>query len=375
MSMPWEDFKSASNTMASGPWDDFKSPASSSEGSSQMDVAKFAAGQVSNLAPWNKLTKMRQKFGGDIAEAGGYVGGKVANAGFPNAGNVIQGAGVELGAIPAIGPEALSAYTSLKGLYNPENPVAAGLTKTPQQLSPQYTAQNDAAGIANRPAEQAGKIQYPDQYQYPSQLSKPKYIPVKPSELPAGQPGVPMPEPVQPATPTFRPVENPNAPAFSRPKPQIPAEPLPTTTPLKYPSDPASLVNTAGDRITKFGDKLGPQELHDYRNLLDQNIGHPNKIPQFIQGKLNPLYAQASALRSQVNGLLNQVVDKYISQVKLPTGTLPTRESLNQAYGISKIPGKVGSALGDVSKTGGKIAGAGAGIYGTIQALKHYFGN
>jgi len=394
------------NKPAFDPSQPFQAAESPTDGSSQMDVAKFALSQAAAMNPVNKLTQMRQNVGGDIAEAGGYLGGKVTSAGFPNVGNAIQRVGVVAGSIPALGPEVLGAYTSLKGLYNPTNPVAAGITNTPKDLSPQYAMQNQAAGISNDIPETAGKVQYENPYQYPSQLSKPKYIPVQQPDLPVIQPGaktgdphalfayndkfgpggtersvynvfgdpnhpaiqgrgwgssvsaedaqaagIPITgrqpnsikyQPIQSGSPTYQPIENPNAPAFTRPKLSYPAEsgqgaaqPLPSTVPTKYPNDPGALINQINDRIGQHGTNLTPQELSDYHQLLSTKMANGD-IPKFSpEGKITPIYAQATQAAQKVTNTLNQVVEPLLQGKQLPIGTLPTRIGLNQAYGIA----------------------------------------
>ncbi len=87
------------------------------EGSSQLDVAKSVMGQVSQLAPWNKANAvLKNDIGGGIATGAGYLGGKVANAGYPNTGNAIQIGGVGLAGAISLSPEILAAYTSWSGI-------------------------------------------------------------------------------------------------------------------------------------------------------------------------------------------------------------------------------------------------------------------
>ncbi len=450
--MPWDDFAVQNTSQASGPWNDFKTNPQDNSVANNLAVAKTAFAQASNLDPVNQLKAARQRWGGDIASVGGYLGGKVASAGIPQwgispspiAGNLIQGAGVVGGAIPAIGPEILSAYTSAKGLFNPQNPIAAGLTNTPKGLSPQYTAQNQAIGISNEIPETASKVQYDNPYQYASQLAKPKYVPVQQPELPVveggatsgdphalfshtdqfgenGQPrnvyqifgdkgdlgpqwGTHLPEeqlgdiPVTGRTPSsmkfdptqgpqqFQPVENPNAPAFTRPKLSYPADtgpgaaqPLPSTVPTKYPSDPGALINQANARVNQFGEQLTPQELSDYHQLIGTKIAN-GEIPKFdpTTGKVTPLFAQASQTQAKITQTLNQVAEPRLAEAaqsgKLPPNMLQTRAGLNQAYGISQIPGKIAKGAVTIGKYGTGAATGLATLYGIYQGYKRLTG-
>lgn len=446
--MAWQP--PATDAVSSGAW---KPPTSdavapSTNGSSKMDVAMAALGQAQNLAPWNKITKMRQTLGGDIAEAGGYLGAKIANAGFPATGDAIQSAGVGLGSIPAIGPEVLSAYAGLKGIYNSPSPTVQGLVNTPQELSPQYAAQNQAIGISNDVPETAGKVQYENPYQYPSQLSKPKYVPVKQPDLPVVQQGAttgdphalfayndqvspdiaaqskyqvwgdksrpvfkdnggtlthgsqatigelqdagvpvvgrtqrsidlghePLDLPKQPTI--FQPIENPNAPAFARPKLSYPADtgpgaaqPLPSTVPTKYPDDPGTLINMANQRISEHGTNLTPQELSDMKTLIQTKMANGD-IPKFgPDGKMTQIFAQATQAQKNISNTLNQVAEPLLKNAQLPEGTLPTRAGLNQAYSLAS---KQQAVMGYVKRYGLKGAEAGLGALGAKQ-LYDYF--
>lgn len=304
------------------------------EGSSQWDVAKAALGEAQQLAPWNKANQALKNVGGNVAEAGGYLGAKT---GYPQTGEAV---GVGLGGAIALAPDILAAYTGMKGIYNSPSPTVQGLVNTPQELGPQYAAQNQAIGISNDVPETASRVVNPDPYQYPSQLTKPKYV-----NGIAGQ------------------VEG--APTIPRLKPQIPAEPLPSTTPLKYPNDPGTLINQINDRISQHGTNLNPQELSDYKNLLQTKMANGD-IPRFDpNGKTTSIFAQASQTAKNVSNALNQVSEPLLKNAQLPEGTLPTRAGLNQAYSISakqqalmnfikkwSLRGLEGSALAGLGKEG-----------------------
>lgn len=314
-------------------------------GISNLDLAKTALGQVEQLAPWNKANQAIKNVGGDVAEAGGYVGGKVANAGYPATGNAIQKTGVGVGGAIALSPDLLAAYTGMQGIYNSTNPTVQGLVNTPQELGPQYAAQNQAIGISNDVPETASKVVNPDPYQYPSTLTKPKYV-----NGIAGQ------------------VEG--APTIPRLKPQVPAEALPSTTPLKYPDDPGTLINQINDRISTHGTDLNPQELSDYKNLLQTKMSNGD-IPKFDpNGKVTSIFAKASQAASNVTNTLNQVSEPLLQNAQLPEGTIPTRAGLNQAYSTASNQQALQNFLAKWGAKGAEASGIGYGLDKLIGYLK-----
>lgn len=322
----------------------YESGYGTSGGSSQWDVAKAVFNEMPQIAPWNKANQALKSAGGKVAEAGGYLGAKAESAGYPSIGNTIQGAGIGLGGAIALSPEILAAYTGLKGIYNSPSPTVQGLVNSPQELSPQYTAQNQAIGISNEVPETASKVINPDPYSYPSTLTKPKYV-----NGIAGQ------------------VEG--APTIPRLKPQVPAEALPSTTPLKYPDDPGTLINHINDRISTHGINLNPQELSDYKELLSTKMAN-GEIPKFgPDGKITPIFAKATRTTQNVTGTLNQVAEPLLKNAQLPEGILPTRQGLNQAYSVAAKQ----QALTDlVKKYGLRIGEVGLGGLG-LKTLTDYF--
>lgn len=314
-------------------------------GISKLDLAKAAMSQVEQLAPWNKANQAVKDIGGEVAQVGGYIGGKVANAGYPATGNAIQAGGVGLGGAIALSPDLLAAYTGMKGIYNSPNPTVQGLVNTPQELGPQYAAQNQAIGISNDVPETASKVVNPDPYQYPSTLTKPKYV-----NGIAGQ------------------VEG--APTISRLKPQVPAEPLPSTTPLKYPDDPGTLINQINDRISTHGTNLNPQELSDYKNLLQTKMANGD-IPKFDpNGKVTSIFAQASQANKNITNTLNQVAEPLLQNAQLPEGTIPTRSGLNQAYGTASKQQNIQNFLQKWGIRAGELGIASTGAKGIYDWLK-----
>jgi hypothetical protein len=253
--------------------------------------------------------------GKTLMEGPDVLGESVSNE-MNKAGHPVAGAAIGTGI--AMAPELMGAYAGVRGLARSTNPTIRGLMSTPQELSPQYTAQNKVIGLNSRPPEQAGNLKFPNPYNQ-TLTTKPPVALQTETSLSSNLRG---------------------------------AEALPETTPLKYPKDPATLINTIDERATQFGEKLNQQELYDYKRLLDQNIGDPNKIPKYIDRKPNPLYAQASGLRSRISGILNRVIEPKLSNADLPEGTIPTRAGLDKAYGISNKQQKA-------SKIGGIALGAG----------------
>lgn len=304
----------------------------SAEGSSQWDVAKTAMNQVAQTIPWNQVRQYTtQPLAQAISDAGN-------DAGYPKTGAAI-------GTAVAISPEILGAVTGLEGLYKSPSPTVQGLLNTPQELSPQYAAQNAAAGISNTVPETASKVVNPDPYSYPSTLTKPKYV-----NGIAGQ------------------VEG--APTIPRLKPQVAPEPLPSTTPLKYPDDPGTLINLINNRVNQFGQSLNPQELSDYKNLLQTKMGAGGDIPKFDQnGNMTSIWAQASQTNKNLTGALNQAVDQNINPANLPDGTLQSRGDLNQAYSTAKTQQNITDF---VKKYGARAGELGAGAYG-LDKVYNYF--
>lgn len=323
------------------------------------EAYKTAANIAGSVAPWNQVKQGLTSLGGAISEGAGNLGARVSNGipqygipPSPKIGAAIQGAGVVAGAVPAIGPDVLAAYSSLRGLYNPENPLAVGLTNSTKDISPQYAAQNEALGVSNDVPETANKIKYQDPYEYPSQLTKPKYV--------NGQP-----------------VPNPGGSTFSRPKVQLPADsgmgaaqPLPGNIPLQYPNDPASLINHINDTIDTHGANVPLQQLQDYKELLSTKMA--GDAPEIPRG--TPLFAKATQTSQKVNSTMNQVADPLLQKTKLPSGVLPTRTALNQAYSVAskrqqilEFIKKYGARTAEVAGTVGGLGAGAAEIYKYIN--------
>lgn len=198
-----------------------------------------------------------------------------------------------------------------------ESKLGRALLNSPQDIGVKMREGLTEAGVARRPPELGPSAKFENPYQYPSELPQPAYK--------KGIAGIPV-----------------NAKSIPRLKPQIPAEPLPTSVPLKYPEDPASFHNFADARIQGFGNKLTPQEVNDYKTILS------DKLTTMERGGLSgtPLYSDLSSLKSRVSQLHESLI--------------PGREELNQIYGLSKgirsAPGKVWSGAKKAAKIGATTA-------------------
>lgn len=307
--------------------------------------------QVSSMAPWNKANQMYKDAVGWGAEKLGQ------HTSIPP--TVIGAAMTPL----AVAPEILGAYTSLKGIYNSPNPTVKGLVNTPQELSPQYTAQNKAIGVARRIPQEGGRTPtFEDPYKYPSQLSKPKYASVKSQ----------APEIVNPSGKVVSPIPGKTIQAaegaptsFARPKPQTPAEQLPGTVPTRLPNNPGDFMAYANQKLAQFGDKINPQELMDWQVKIQTDMGN-GTIPKIdpSSGRITTIYQQATDLLGRIKGVFNPIAERRLKVASLPEGTIPTRAGLDKAYGVA-------ANLQNATKKVGKIAGGIAGV----AALESYIRN
>lgn len=297
MSNPWDDFKPQAT---SGPWDDFKAPDKAStlsptEGSSQIDVAKFAMDQVQQAFPWNRL---RAATLDPLAQKVSDVG---LAAGYPNTGAAI-------GTAIKLSPEILSAYTSLNGLYNSPSPIAQGITKTPQEIGQAMNAGEQAAGINPQLPVRSGTL----------------------ARFPKTNPDVITVTPEGTAIPGSTPLNT-----------------VPDVVPTQYPKNTNALLNHIDNRITQFGDKLNPQELSDYKKILPEMF---NK-GEIVRG--TPQYAMASRLSGQVGDLYNNAVPgradlnaAYGVSKKLHPDLISPIQNYIQKYGKGALKEAIGYALG-----------------------------
>lgn len=255
---------------------------------------------------------------------------------------VALGSGMEIGrAIP-------------EGIANlVKSKLGKAILNSPKSLGKQYAAQDAAVGVKRVLPETGPKAVFEDPYKYPSNLSKPKYASV---ETPGpkivntrGEIISPNPESSIQAVDT--------APtSFTRPKPTIQAEPMPTSIPEKLPDNLAGFKKFAESRIDKFGDKLTPQELMNYKVHLETKMAD-GSIPKFgDNGKITTAWQQASDLRNKVASTFKTVMDKKLQNVDLPSGVERTRTNLDSINTLSNSIRNKGRAVGDFAKKAGKVA-------------------
>ena len=228
-------------------------------------VVKAAVGMANSVPrPWDVA---RQYTLDPVAQKASDIG---LATGYPNTGAAI-------GTAIKISPEILSAYTSLKGMYNSANPILKGITNTPQEIGQQMGAGEQAAGINPQLPVRSGTMA-----RFPK--TNPDVVTVTPegTAIPGG----------------------------------TPMSTIPDVTPTQYPKNTNALLNHIENRITQFGDQINPQELSDYKKILPEMF---NK-GEVVRG--TPQYAMASKLNSQIGDLYNKAI--------------PGRDQLNQAYSVSK---------------------------------------
>jgi len=302
-------------------------------------VGLAALGLAQDKAPWNKANAAYKRGIGSYAE---WLGKHTS----------LEPAKIASATLPlAMAPELLGAITSWEGIHNTTNPTVKGLVNSPQELGPQYEAQNEAIGVTRRtPQEGGAKPAYPEPYQYPSQLTK-----MKPTKFIKGVPG---------------PLED-TGQTIPRLKPQIPAESLPSTVPIRYPSKPGDFMTYANNRL-QFGSQLDPQELMDWQVKLQTDMSN-GAIPKFDpNGKITTVFQQASDLKSRIGNVFNQIAEPRLVGADLPEGTIPTRSGLNQAYGVSSKQQTVQNALkktGKIARYAGELGAAGYGAYQGAKKL------
>lgn len=212
----------------------------------------FVANEVMKMAPWNKASQALKDVAGTAAE-------KMGSMGVPP--KVAASVALPL----AIAPELLAAGTSLAGLEG-ETPLAQAITNTPRDLSPRYAALNEAAGISKDLPQATGRVA-----KFPNLAGQPSKVP-----------------------PSF-------APAIS---------------PTSYPKDTNSFLNFARMRLESLGERLQPQELNDYKSMMNTAMNDGTLTPGTDQ------FAVATQLKKQATDLLNKAV--------------PGRVELDQIYALSK---------------------------------------
>lgn len=181
------------------------------------------------------------------------------------------------------------------------SPMFRGLITSPEALSPEFEAGKTAAGISgDLPIQRGAAAKFPKQ------------------DILA---------------------------ATKQPRPIVPAETIPSVSPMSYPSDPAAFINFAKARVSTFGDKLSPQELDDYKTILSK---------MFKDGSLpsgTNYAAQGAQLKSEVTNLHNAAI--------------PGREELNEVFGwAKKFHPDIAGHLVDIGKKYGKYV-----LYGALSKL------
>ena len=303
-----------------------------SGGSSQMDVAGFALGQAAQLAPWNRVNDAFKSGVGRVAE---FAGSKGANPYLTAAALTPV----------AMAPEILAATSGWKGVQNTSNPTLKGLTSTPQELGPQYAAQNAAIGVERRIPQEGGRLPTYPQPELQGLGSR------QPRPLPGGAPSY-----------------------------------LPEVVPERLPSKPGDFLKYGNEKLSQFGDRMNPQELMDWDVKLGTDLSNPNVIPRFQvdpmtgkqTSKITTMFQQASDLSARAKGTFNQIAEERLKAAQLPEGTMPTRAALDQAYALSNRVQQYydrGLAFSwKVGKAGAKWATAGAvgaaGGYGAYRAMQ-----
>jgi hypothetical protein len=277
-----------------------------------MDVAST----VSNLAPWNRMNQAYKAGVGNYAE---FLG-KHTN---------LPPAGIAAVTTPlAIAPELFGAVSSWEGIHDLPNPTIKGLVNTPQELGPEYEAQNAAIGVNRQVPLEGGR------------------------------------------NATFPPPEN--IALTKQPKPLVggEAQPLPSTMPIRYPSKPADFIGYANGRLQGNPSQLNPQELMDWQVKLQTDMSN-GTIPKFDpNGRITTIFQQASDLLNRTRNQFNQVAEPLLQNADLPENVSPTRAGLNEAYGISSGQAALQRGIGKTATVGRKVGEGAAALYGLYQGGK-----
>lgn len=163
-------------------------------------------------------------------------------------------------------PDLAQAGSLINEVVRGPSVVAQAIRNTPRDLSPRYEALNESAGIS-------------------------KDLPVRRGTIPKfpGMNGLPQ---------------------------NVPPPQAPTVAPKIYPKETAGFLNFARARLEGLKDKLSPQELNDYKSMINTAINE-GKIARGTQE-----YAVASQLKKQASELLSKSV--------------PGRSELDEIYALSK---------------------------------------
>lgn len=288
----------ASNTPAAvtpkvGKYDDILSGLPEQK-TNKPSISPFVAYDVANeLSPasivrHNTLDPLGEK----IAEFGGRQGYPISGA---LAGTAVQ-----------VAPELLSTVLGLKGLYKSTDPAVKGALNTTKELGADYQAQNDAIGVTRRVPPEGGL--------------KPRFAELE------------------------------RVAATKQPKPVIPAEPVPSNIPVRYPSKPGDFLSYANGRLSSQK-PIAPQELMDWQVKLQTDMSN-GTIPKIdpTTGRITTVFQQATDLLNRTKGAFNSASEPLIKEAELPSGVMPTRPGLNQAFARAAGRESKGQAVQKVAR-------------------------
>jgi len=289
-------------------------PQSASPPITQTDPTPWLASVLTSIANGNPVDNMVNSAVSqlpDIANklsqtAGSAVAGKLGEM-IPNHPAIGAAAGTLISMAPDIATAA-SGMGALEAGKEGLPAIARGLLTSPSELGPEIEAGEQVAGIDT------------------------DILPVRRGTIPKfpGLDGLPT----------------------NTPPPQAP-----TVTPLVYPKDTSTFLNFARSRVDGLGEQLQPQELADYRTILNDMIQGGE-----VKAGTKP-YAKASQLYSDTNSLFTQAV--------------AGREDLNEVYKYAKMIPSIGDAISTATKKYGPpvikgIMGA-AGAAAGWEGIKHLF--
>lgn len=265
------------STQSTGKYDDILAGLPPANGGGKPPIG-YVVSQVRKLAPWNRISQAMPEIAGAGAEKLGEMGvnPKVAAAAM----------------LPvSMAPELTGAAAALSDMAPvsegiSKSPITKAIVNSPRDLSPEYDALHEAAGISKNLPETGGRTA-----RFPNLAGQASKVP----------------------------------PPFA-----------PAIAPTNYPRDPNAMLNFARSRMEALGDKLSPQELSDYRTVIGQLID-TGKV-----GGGQPM-AMAAQLKAQATDLLNNRVEGLAELNKVyalskkmrnPTLFLPQAiQGLIQKYG------------------------------------------
>lgn len=233
-----------------------------------------------------------------LGEAASNIGNDI---GYPKTGAAI-------GTAISMVPYAAGMVGGLNSLGSSSNPLVRGLVTAPEEIGAEMNVGEKSAGI------------------------NPTMLPVRRGTIPKfpGLDGLPT---------------------------NTPPTEAPTVAPMVYPKDTATFLNFARSRVDSLGEQLQPQELADYRIILNNMIKGGE-----VKAGTKP-YALASQLYTDTNSLFTQAI--------------AGREELNQIYKYAKMMPDIGDAIKLGIKKFGPLAVKGAftaaGMGAGWEGIKHLF--